>query len=179
MWSEEGARAATCEETARADLRTRVVDLLGAKLQPANRYAIDIAQKGGTRFITNSSSGRSLRSARRFGNELRASAAGRLRPADLCEVDSSYKTCPQPSGGPAFEQREDAALRPGTAAGCGGSGKEPPIQNSKFNIQNSELPNRAAACGGRTRLQGAAGLRRPQAAARRLQRNRVYPDRPL
>ena len=36
--------------------------------------------------------GRSLRSARMFGNEPRASAAGRLRPANRCAIDSMRKS---------------------------------------------------------------------------------------
>ena len=73
-------------------------------------------------------SGRSLRSARRFGNELRASAGRRLRPAGRCATDFAdnhfirnrhrflTEAAPQPSGR-ACDFR-GAALRPGAAAGC-------------------------------------------------------------
>jgi len=52
--------------------------------------------------------------------ELRTFAAGWLRPADAYGIDFLCKS-PQPSGR-ACDFR-GAALRPGAAAGCGGSGK--------------------------------------------------------
>jgi len=48
-----------------------------------------------------------------------------------------------PRGKPAAERtglrREGAALRPGAAAGCGGSSPEPQIQYSKFIIHNYDI----------------------------------------
>ena len=71
-------------------------------------------------------SGRSLRSARRFGNELRASAGRRLRPAGRCATDFAgnhfnrnghrllTEACPQPSrractSGPAGRELQPSA----------------------------------------------------------------------
>jgi len=42
-------------------------------------------------FFSFSNSGCSLRRTRRFGNELRASAAPRLRPANRCAIDPGQK----------------------------------------------------------------------------------------
>ena len=65
-----------------------------------------------------------------------------------------------------------AALRPGAAAGCGGS-----IRNRKFKIQNDKIGLQPAK---RTHVRvRTAGLRRPQAAARRLLRNRICGPTPL
>ena len=140
-------------------------------------------------------SGRSLRSARSSGpagRELRASAAGRLRPANRCAIDSAQKArsraksasksseaAPQPSGWacdvkkqPSARGRLRAAGRYATdfastpfplqsaAADCGGSLQELQIQNSIFNIENSELRTRDAACEGWHEQTRVAGLRR-------------------
>ena len=64
---------------------------------------------------------------------------------------------PQSSGGLAFEQREDAALRPGAAPGCYGSLSEPQMKNAAFRLQPAECTH--------VRVR-TAGLRRAEAAAR-------------
>ena len=76
-----------------------------------------------------------------------------LQPAEQASSATNcgpipFRKSPQPSGractsGPMG--REDAALRPGAAAGCSGS-----FRNRKFRIQNSrfKIANRGAACGG-------------------------------
>ena len=83
-------RAATCGEHTRADLRDASCGPpLGGGSGPLGLFKAEIQdskfkiKKG----AFDSSSGRSLRRSRTFGNELRASAAPRLRPADLCEVE--------------------------------------------------------------------------------------------
>ena len=76
----------------RTQMRTRNAGIRAAKLRPAAvpfgtaKSAFKIKRAFWARLGIYPVSGRSLRSARRFGNELRASAAGRLRPADLFEV---------------------------------------------------------------------------------------------
>ena len=104
------------------------------------------------------------------------SARGRLRAADVCDVvfaarnhnrkapTSCQSLCDRTRRKALRDEQQQKA-----AAGCGDS-----IWNCKFKIQYSKfrirqlywaclrlLPIRGAACGGRQRHQGAAGLRRP------------------
>ena len=92
-----------------------------------------------------------------------------MRPADACGIE--------PDGMPAAERwacmsgpagREDAALRQGAAAGCGGSFSEPQIQHSQFKIQNycSGSSLRRARTMRTQKRTREAGLRGAEAAAR-------------
>ncbi len=67
----------------------------------------------------------------------------------------------------------DASCGPPPGGGCG------PLRPFRTRMKKEELKVkndlRAAACGGRTRLQGIAGLRRPQAAARTVLTDRFPP----
>ena len=113
-------------------------------------------------------SGRSLRSARRFGNELRASAAPRLRPATPLRAQMKneelkmknhheysvstgrslrranrcaiefVQKSPQPSGGPARADLRDARMQPSAR------GRRLPVTAQ---IQHSKLRIQSAACG--------------------------------
>ena len=131
-------RAAACEGPARTDLRD-------AKSGPSRGEAAARCGSLPEPQIQHSkfSSGCSLRSARKFGYELRASAGRRLRPA------RSLRTDPCPS----------QALRQGAAAGCrslcdriyrrsfrqnrrlraAAVSLKPRIQKSKIKIQNENL----------------------------------------
>ncbi len=109
-----------------------------------------------------------------------------LQLADRCAIDSYNISAESASDKPAAERwacmsgpagREHAALRPGAAAGC------PALRSRSFKRRNSlkkvatvsaTLFFRAAACGGRKRRSEAAGLRRPQAAARGLRRSPIH-----
>ena len=109
-------------------------DLRDASCSPPPGGGCECSTRSGCKFRIQYSkfrmphSGRSLRSARRFGNELRASAGRRLRPAGRCATDFAdnhfirnrhrflTEAAPQPSGR-ACDFR-GAALRPGAAAGC-------------------------------------------------------------
>ena len=85
------------------------------------------------------------------GKEQRASAAPRLRPANRCAVDTRQKARSRADG--LATQRSNPPPRGRLRA------VENPYRNCKSGF-------RAAACGERLRRQGAAGLRRREAAAR-------------
>jgi len=123
--------------------------------------------------------------ARMFGDELRASAGRRLRPAAPIRAqiqDSKLVATPMPDSSrqarsraeePARADLRDAKLQPSArgrlraAAPLTGA-----IQDSRFKIRRSAgarlslFPVRGATCGRRARLQGAASLRCREAAAR-------------
>ncbi len=64
-------------------------------------------------------SGRSLRSARKFGYELRASAAPRLRPARACRTDCKSGRARSQADGPARADLRDASCSSPPGGGCG------------------------------------------------------------
>ncbi len=107
-------------------------DLRDASCSPPPGGGCECSTRSGCKFRIQSSkfrmphSGRSLRSARRFGNELRASAGRRLRPAGRCATDFAgnhfnrnghrllTEACPQPSrractSGPAGRELQPSA----------------------------------------------------------------------
>ena len=119
--------------------------------------------RGLRRTARNTSAGRRLRSARMFGNELRASAQRRLRPANRCAIASLQKARSRADGlARAACGREVAALRPGAAAGCGALRAQ--IQNSKFKIQNYKIGLQPAK--GAPATSRSCGPSPPEAAAR-------------
>ena len=54
-----------------------------------------------------------------FGHELRASAAGRLRPADRCAIDFHRGHARSRADGPAQADLRDASCSPPPGGGCG------------------------------------------------------------
>jgi len=130
-----------------------------------------------------------------FGHELRASATGRLRPAAVpcwnrkfmiqdskfrIKGDSRAAWALCSDSGRSLRRsrvRTHASSGPSLPGGCGPLRFLARTANSKFKILNSELlacwttimdgfSVRDAACGGRARLQGVAGLRPAEVAAR-------------
>ncbi len=70
------------------------------------------------RTARNTPAGRRLRSARMFGNELRASARRRLRPANRYAIDSAQKARSRAEGLARADLR-DANCSPPPGGGCG------------------------------------------------------------
>ena len=123
-------RDAACEGRMRADLQTRERSFAGRSCGPlrpcGHKFRIQYSK------FRMMNSGRSLRNARKFGYELRASAAGRLRHAVplLAQFMIQNSKLPEASMLDRFEcpskpaaerrclRRRGAALRPGAAAGC-------------------------------------------------------------
>ena len=125
-------------------------------------------------------SGCSQRSARRFGYELRAFAAPRLRPAGLFETEFTkekplhretaarsvltdrpqLEPSPQPSGGACSSGpagREHAALRSGAAAGCRSCRTE--FAGYYFHLNRQSQPANRCAAELAANLAGAINLR--------------------
>ena len=95
------------------------------------------------------SSGRSLRKDRTSGSEMRAFAGRSSGPHGPNGPIPTAKPVHSRADGLDFELRKVAALRPGAATAAAGCCAHPGA-NSEFNIQNSELRTRGAACGART-----------------------------
>ena len=92
-------RGAACEGPAQADLRTRGAGLRGAKLRPVapcgHKFRI---QNSRFKIADRTAACGGHARSEPAGRELRASAAPRLRPADLLRGRYLHKVSPQPSG---------------------------------------------------------------------------------
>ena len=133
----------------------------------------------------NSRLGRSLRRARKFGNELQASAAGKLRSTAPCGRNFNISYGIEPRIKPAAERTgllsSGARLQPSARGRLRAAA--PFGRNSEFKIQDSKLPIRGAACGGHARsgplgreLRASAAPRlRPARSWRTVLRHRFHP----
>ena len=132
-------RVAACGGHARADLRD-------ASCGPPPLPGCGPLRPFGRKFrIQNSRFKITNRAAacggRNDAKELRASAAGRLRPANRCAIASLQKS-PQPSGR-ACDHKE----QPSAGEGRLRAAAPVPGANSKFKIQNSELMGSSSSSG--------------------------------